>query len=72
MKAIFRQYLTTEETVYRDVKEVFTAMTTRTEEGRQKNFIGRYKSQLVLDWQMLMRIYEKDFLYLAEYSKIIQ
>jgi len=64
--------LTSEENIYRDVKEVFTLLTQKTEEGRQKNFIGRYKSQLVLDWQMLMRIYEKDFLFLAEYGKIVQ
>jgi len=71
VKAIYRQNLTSDEIIYRDVKEVFSALTQKTEEGRQKNFLGRYKSQLVLDWQMLMRIYEKDFLFLAEYGKIV-
>ena len=62
----------TGEFVYRDAKEVFVALTERTEEGKQKNFIGRYKSQVAIDWQLLLRIYEKDNLYLAEYGKIVQ
>ena len=62
----------TVEFIYKDVREVFTALTEKTEEGRQKNFLGRYKSPLVLEWQLLMRIYEKDNLYLAEYGKIVQ
>ena len=62
---------TTEEFVYRDAKDVFVALTEKTEEGKQKNFIGRYKSQLVIDWQLLLRIYEKDNLYLSEYGKIV-
>lgn len=58
--------------LYAEVKEVFRGLTEGTEEGRNKNFLGRYKSQLVLDWQVLMRIYEKDNLYLAEYGKVVQ
>ena len=60
-----------EDFVYKDAKQVFTKLTEGTEEGRQKNFLGRYKSQLVVDWQLLLRIYEKDNLYLAEYGKIV-
>jgi hypothetical protein len=37
-----------------------------------KSFLGRYKSPLMLDWQLLLRIYDKDSLYLAEYGKIVQ
>jgi hypothetical protein len=58
--------------LYQDAKEVFQGLTEGTEEGRQKNIIGRYKSQLVVDWQLLLRIYEKDNLYLAEYGKTVQ
>lgn len=50
---------------------MFRELTENTQEGRQKNFIGRYKSQLVVDWQLLLRIYEKDNLFLAEYGKIV-
>ena len=60
-----------EDFLYKDAKEVFEALITQTEEGRQKSFLGRYKSQLVIDWQLLLRIYEKDNLFLAEYGKII-
>ena len=58
--------------VYKDAKAVFEALTERTEEGRQKTFLGRYKSPLVNEWQILLRIYERDNLYLAEYGKIVQ
>ncbi len=61
-----------EDFIYKDAKEVFLKITEGTEEGRQKNFIGRYKSQLAVDWQLLLRIYEKDNLFLAEYGKIVQ
>jgi hypothetical protein len=57
--------------LYGEVREVFAGLTERTEEGRNKNFLGRYKSHLVLEWQVLMRIYEKDNLYLAEYGKVV-
>jgi hypothetical protein len=60
-----------EEFIYKDAKEVFVRITEGTEEGRSKNFIGRYKSQLAIDWQLLLRIYEKDNLFLAEYGKIV-
>jgi hypothetical protein len=60
------------EFIYGQAKEVFQELIEKTEEGKQKNFIGRYKSQLVIDWQLLLRIYEKDNLYLAEYGKIVQ
>jgi len=60
-----------EDFVYKDAKEVFVRITEGTEEGRQKNFIGRYKSQLAIDWQLLLRIYEKENLFLAEYGKIV-
>lgn len=39
-----------EDFIYKDAKEVFVKITEGTEEGRQKNFIGRYKSQLAVDW----------------------
>jgi len=58
--------------LYKDAKAVFEALTERTEEGRQKTFLGRYKSPLVNEWQILLRIYERDNLYLAEYGKIVQ
>ncbi|CDW76193.1 UNKNOWN [Stylonychia lemnae] len=61
-----------EEFLYRDAKDVFEKLTTNTEEGKQKSFLGRYKSPLVIEWQLLLRIYESDLLYLAEYGKIIQ
>lgn len=61
----------TDEFLYRDAKQVFHSLVDNTDEGKQKNFIGRYKSQLVIDWQLLLRIYEKDNLYLAEYGKIV-
>jgi hypothetical protein len=61
-----------EDFVYKDAKDVFVRITEGTEEGKQKNFIGRYKSQLAIDWQLLLRIYEKDNLFLAEYGKIVQ
>jgi hypothetical protein len=34
----------TEEFIYKDAKDIFEALTANTEEGRQKNFLGRYKS----------------------------
>mmetsp|Transcript_25188 Transcript_25188/g.18975 ORF Transcript_25188/g.18975 Transcript_25188/m.18975 type:complete len:83 (-) Transcript_25188:1210-1458(-) len=57
---------------FRVAKEVFRLMTETTEEGRQKNIFGRYKSTLVKDWQLLIRIYESDNLYLAELGKYVQ
>lgn len=61
-----------EDFIYKDAKEVFQTLVEKTEEGKQKTFLGNYKSQLVYDWQLLLRIYEADNLYLAEYGKIIQ
>lgn len=57
---------------YRLAKEVFKRITETTEEGKQKNLFGRYKSPLVKEWQLLLRIYESDYLYLAEFGKCIQ
>lgn len=51
---------------------MFIGLSEKSEECRQKSFLGRYKSQLTIDWQILLRIYEKDNLYLAEYGKIVQ
>ena len=53
MRNIYKTFIqgrSTEDFVYRDAREVFVALTEKTEEGKQKNFIGRYKSQLVIDW----------------------
>eukprot|EP00347_Sterkiella_histriomuscorum_P024302 403331603 len=61
-----------EDFLYKDAKQVFTDLTTNTEEGKQKSFFGKYKSPIVQDWQLLLRIYETDLLYLAEYGKIVQ
>ena len=40
----------------------------KSKEGEQ-NFLGQYKGQLAQDWYMLIRLYEKDSLYRAEYAK---
>jgi len=51
---------------------VFRQLTENTDEGKQTNFFGRYSSQLVKDWQMLIRIYEYENLYLGELCKVVQ
>ena len=58
--------------MYKDYREVFAELVERSEEGRQKTFLGRYKSPLVLEWQLLIKIYESNSVYLAEYGRIIQ
>ena len=35
---------------YLEVKELFRRLTEETKEEGAKNFLGRYKSQLTLDW----------------------
>ncbi len=57
---------------YRLAKKVFTRLIEQTEEGKLKTLFGSYKSPLVKEWQLLLRIYESDNLYLAEYGKCVQ
>lgn len=40
-------------------------------EADTKNVFGRYGSQRMKDWQEILRLYEKDNLYLAEVSQIL-
>lgn len=39
-----------DEFLYKDAREVFIGLSEKSEECRQKSFLGRYKSQLTIDW----------------------
>jgi hypothetical protein len=43
----------------------------KTTEADTKNVFGRYGSQRMKDWQEIIRLYEKDSLYLGEASQIL-
>lgn len=40
-------------------------------EADTKNVFGRYGSQRMKDWQEILRLYEKDNIYLAEVAQIL-
>lgn len=40
-------------------------------EADTKNVFGRYGSQRMKDWQEILRLYEKDNVYLAEVSQVL-
>lgn len=40
-------------------------------EADTKNVFGRYGSQRMKDWQEILRLYEKDNIYLAEIAQIL-
>lgn len=44
----------------------------RETEASSKNMFGRYSSQRMKDWQEILKIYEKDNVYLSEAAQILQ
>lgn len=40
-------------------------------EANSKNFFGRYGSKRMKDWQEIIRLYEKDDVYLAEAAQML-
>lgn len=40
-------------------------------EADSKNLFGRYGSQRMKDWQEIVRLYERDSIYLAEASQML-
>lgn len=43
----------------------------KTTEASSKNVFGRYGSQRMKDWQDVIRLYEKNSLYLAEAAQVL-